>query len=181
MADPGHGIDLSDPAIRRLMGKPDSEIVRPGEVASGKEIVQIAGDFDQGITSTTHLDAGKIEVLVAGKEHVLTVDVYAIPGEPTKLHLVCPRCHHMISIDETRKAIEWNPRAPSPLPPSYLRNLPRELVARGAVGILSVETFQCTWELADQMQDKGKDQNLILGGSLCRFRAAIDRNVLKEG
>lgn len=171
-------INMQDPAVARLLGK-ESGIVTP---ASGKPtMTQIAGDMDHGVSSTTRLDLGKSEVIVVGKEHVLTVDVYAIPGEPTKVHLTCPRCHHQLTIDGNRKAIDWNPTAPSPLPISTLREIPRELLRNAVYGVISVETFQCTWELEDRMQDAGKqDLGVIANGSLCRYRAVIDRNTIRE-
>jgi uncharacterized protein YbaR (Trm112 family) len=176
-----HDINMADPAVRRLLGKDDADrIVTPGEVEQPK-MVQIAGDMDTGITSTTRLDLGKVEVVVAAKDHVLTVDVYAIPGEPLKVHLICPRCKHQLTIDQSKKAIDWDPLKPSPLPRSLVSSLPRELQINAVIGILSVATFQCTWELEDEMQDKHKDVHIVAAsGSLCRFRAAIDRNVLKE-
>jgi hypothetical protein len=175
-----HDINLRDPAVARLMGN-ESGIVSPASVASGKrEMVQIAGDMDHGLMSTTRLDLGKHEVIVAEKDHLLTVDVYAIVGEPLKIHLICPRCKHQLTISGERKAIEYDPMALSPLwGLSIMNDLPREYARHHAHGKLSVEMFQCTWELEDEARDKG-DVHIIAGGSLCRYRAAIDRNVLKE-
>lgn len=174
-----HDIDMRDPSVKRLLGN-EGCLVAPG-VASGKrELVQIKGDMDHGLTSTTRLDMGKHEVIVAGKDHVLTVDVYAIVGEPLKVHLICPRCKHLLTIDGARKPIEYDALAENPLGRSILNELPRELLAVATHGKLSIETFQCTWELEDHMQDAGKDDHVIARGSLCRYRAAIDRNVLKE-
>ncbi len=176
-----HDIDLRDPAVARLLGK-DTGIVTPGQAAAGKrELVQITGDMDHGLMSTTRLDLGKQEVIVAGRDHILTVDVYAVPEEPLKIHLICPRCHHRLTIDGDKKAIEFDHRAENPLGRSILAELPPELRSIATHGKLSVSTFQCTWELEDQMQDAGKDDRVIARGSLCRFRAAIDKNVLKEG
>jgi hypothetical protein len=184
-----HDIDLRDPAIARLMGK-DTGIVTPGELASGKrELVQIAGDPDHGITSTTRLDLGKREigVLIRPKgsdtmiDGVLTLDVYAIPGEPVKAVIVCPRCHHRCEIDADKKAIDWNPTAPCPFPKTLIAELPPQhhyLAAQ--LGVISIETFRCKWELEDQMQDAGKDIHVMVSGSLCRFTCTIERNVLRE-
>jgi hypothetical protein len=174
-------IDMNDPGVARLMGQ-GGGIVQPG--GQQRELVQIAGDVDTGISSTTRLDLGKQEVIVADKDriHILTVDIYAIPGEPLKAHLICPRCKHQLTIDEGKKPIDFRPRAPNPLGASILADLPPELHAAGAVGQLSIETFVCTWELEDRQQDAGKqDLGVIARGSLCRYRGSIDRNVLKEG
>lgn len=177
-----HDINLNDPAVARLMGT-ESGIVSPGQPKN--ELVQIAGDMDHGMMSTTRLDLGKHEIIVAvgpsPSDGVLTVDVYAIVGEPLKIHIVCPRCKHQLTIDGDKKPIDYDRLAENPLPRSYKNDLPLELARKAVYGKLSVQTFQCTWELEDQMQDAGKDVHVIAGGSLCRFRGAIDKNVLKVG
>lgn len=151
-------------------------------------MTQIAGDEDHGISHTTYLNRGKQEVgiifrpkrsvtMIAG---VLTVDIYAIPDEPVKVHLICPKCQHTLTIDAHRKAIEWSPTEVSPIQAALREVLPEESrYIAGNLGILSVAEFQCTWELADDKQDKG-DANIIARGSLCRFRGVIERNVLRE-
>ena len=182
-----HDIDLRDPAVARLMGK-ESGIVSPGHVAPRK-MTTVAGDMDRGLMSTTRLDLGKHEVAVLVRprgsetmiESVDVVDVYAIPGEPLKVQIVCPRCHHQLTIDGDKKAIDWNPTAPCPFPQTLRSELePAHHYLAAMPGVLSVETFQCTWELEDQMQDKGKDIHIIVGDSLCKFRGAIDKNVMRE-
>ena len=181
-------VDLADPSVQRLLGQQAPSVVTPGGQA--KSMVNVAGDEDRGIMGTTHLDLAKHEIgvifrpkgsatMIAG---VLTVDVYAIPGEPVKLHLICPRCHHTLTVNADRKAIDWQPTTPSPFPKTLREVLPPESQYLAAhPGVLSVDEFQCTWELEDKMQDAGRqDLGVITGGSLCRYRGVIDRNVLRE-
>lgn len=85
----------------------------------------------------------------------MEVDVYALPGEPIRLHLLCPKCQHALTLDQTKKAIDWTPPPPG----------------GGKHGTISVETFQCTWEMGDKTE---------LGQPLCGWRVAIDRNVARD-
>ena len=153
-------IDMTDPGVQQLLGEPEPRL------ASGKrekDLVHIAGDMDTGITSTFQIDRNKREVIVTYKEYVLTVDIYQIPGEPTKVHLICPRCHHALSISAERKAIDFDPKAGDPK----------------LGGRLSIEPFQCTWELPDAGEHKA---GLKSGGlTLCKWKAGIENNVARDG
>ncbi len=182
-----HNIDLTDPAVARLMGR-DTGVVTPGAPVP-KKMTTIAGDMDRGLTSTTRLDLGKREVAVIvrpkGSETMVTgvvvVDVYAFEGKEFRVELVCPRCHHQLTITAERKAIDWNPVAPCPFPSTIRAELePEHHYLAAMPGVISIAKFGCTWELEDQMQDKGKDAHLILNTSRCRYRAVIDKNVLRE-
>src|SRR4029078_11074446 len=98
-------IPLADPKIQRLLA-----------LDSGKALGPLAGDVPDptGLTSrhghmwTTRLSAGKEEVIVLFGDQVMTVDVYAIPGEPIKVHLYCPRCHKLLTVAQDRKAIDYD-------------------------------------------------------------------------
>ena len=183
-------IDLQDPAVQKLLGGGGarSEVVMPGS-SKKATMQQIAGDEDHGISNTMYLNRGKHEVGVLFRPKnsvtmiaaVLTVDVYAIPGEPVKLHLVCPKCQHLCTVSADRKAIDWEPVSSSPIASAIREVLPEDSrYVADNLGILSVEEFRCTWELADQAQDTNKDAGVIVQGSLCRFGGVIDRNVLRE-
>jgi hypothetical protein len=155
-------IDMRDPAVKRLLGQ-DNE----------RELVQLAGDAPDptgtgpnGAQTTYHLNRSAIcHPLVTYRhgteEFLLELDVYAHPGEPMVVHLICPRCHHALTIPATRKAIEI-----------------RLDVGPKAQGDISIETFECTWELAHV----GKHIPGLVGGgmSLCRWKVAIDHNVAKD-
>ncbi len=77
------------------------------------------------------------------------------------VHLICPRCKHTLSIRGDRKHIEF---ATSGGP--------------AGKGELSVEAFQCTWELPGV----GKHIPGVVGGglSLCKWKVAIDKNIAKD-
>ena len=153
-------IDMQDPGTRALLGD-----VGERRAASGKperELVHIAGDMDTGITTSYQIDRGKREVIVTYKDFVLTVDVYRIEGEPLKVHLICPKCRHALSVSSERKAIDYDERAGDP--------------AKG--GRLSIEPFQCTWENADAGDHK---QGIVSGGmTLCKWRVGIENNVARD-
>lgn len=183
-------IDLQDPAVQRLLAGDGAQtsVVMPGSQRK-MAMTQIAGDEHHGISSTQYLDRGKQEVALIIRpknsatmvDGIATVDVYAIPGEPLKVHMICPRCKHQLQLDQARKAMEWNPTAPNPHAAEIRGCLEAgERWIAANLGVLSVSEFQCTWELANEMQDGGKDEHVIVGGSLCRYRAVIERNVLKE-
>lgn len=168
-------INLSDPNVRQALGM--------GDAARGqrKAVVQIAGDAPDptgqtaggGILQNVHLTMGKQEVVVVYRDMFLTVDVYAIPGEPIKIHVICPRCHKASQICGTNKKIEFEPSSLNPMMPRILETQDRELVRVGSHGRLSVETFECTWELGG---DKHVAGAVHTGASLCRMRAAIENN-----
>lgn len=183
-------LNLDDPAVRRILegGGSKQDVILPGS-SRRATLSQIKGDENHGIESTQYLNRGKQEValLVRPKNSVTMVsgvvvaDVYAIDGEPLKVHLFCPKCRRQLQIDQAKKAIDWRPTDASPVAGELKTVLdPDAHWLCDNLGILSVNTFLCTWELEDQMQDKGKDANVIVGGSLCKFRGVIDRNVLKE-
>lgn len=164
-------LNLSDPSTRRLMGTDDH-----GRIAQKRQMVQLAGDERRGMTSTTRLDTSKVEVLVAYRGRIgdfdMTVDVYAIPGEPLELHIICPKCRHKSRITQQRKQIEFNPGDFRP----YTFVDGSRMPTNG--GLLNVETFECGWEMPEAGEHK---VGLRTGGiTLCRMRMAIDHNEAKD-
>lgn len=168
-------IDITSPQVQRLL-----RVSRAGEAVtdtSRRKLVQVAGDMDTGVLASTRLDSGKAEVLVyyRARDLWMTVDVYAVPGEKPRLHFLCPRCENALQIPGHKKDIDWDPLAANPLLSTILASPPADwdredvayLRARGARGRLSVEPFQCTWELPNSHE-------------LCRWRAAFDKNVAKD-
>lgn len=156
-------IDLEDPQVRRLMGRPPE-----------RELVQLAGDAPDptgvgpnGQTTTYHLNRAAaahplVEYHIDRVDYaLLECDVYAHPGEPVVVHLICPRCKHALSISAERKDIAFSPTGG----------------LKGA-GELSIEAFECTWELPGT----GKHIPGLVGGgmSLCKWRVAIENNVAKD-
>lgn len=176
----GLNIDLTDPRVRSMLTPDGESALAPKK----REVVQLAGDvpdptgFDpnrRGIMSTHHLNTAKVEVLVPYRgrhgEFDLTVDVYAIPGQPIELHLICPKCRHASRITGERKKIEFDPRDQRPVTLMSGRKLP-------SGGRLDVEPFECSWE----MPEAGAHTPGIRAGgmTLCRMRLAIDGSVAKD-
>lgn len=172
-------IDLQDPAVRSMLGG-DGHVTPGG--AKKRELVQIAGDAvdptgttsNRGLQSTIRLDGGKQETLVLFRgrhgDFVMTVDVYAMPGEATQIHFICPKCHKQGRITSDQKAIDWNPVEHRVL------SMPDGQRARTG-GILSVEPFGCTWEMGAEAHTPG----IRSGGlTLCGMKIAIDANVARE-
>src|SRR5580765_6985516 len=88
-------IDLSDPVARATLG-----VDQPSLSTKRREVVQLAGDVPdptgvtshRGIQSTHFLTGAKQEVVVVFGDLLLTVDLYALPGEPVRAQIICPRC-----------------------------------------------------------------------------------------
>lgn len=173
-----HEIDMTNHGVRALLGD-DGRIAAP---ATGKkELVQLAGDEDRGLTSTIGLDRNKTEVLIydpKGDVPLLTFDVYQMPGEPLKVHILCPRCQNHSTISGDRKAIEWDPTDRNPRASDIIgMGISPHMQVIARTGRISIETFECAWEL-DKHEKVGAKR--YAGGNLCRWRAAIDNNMVKR-
>src|SRR5262249_44715505 len=147
--------------------------------------VHLAGDAPdprgvssaRGALSTHDLTAGKHEVAVVFGDHILTVDIYLIPGEPVRAHLICPRCQKYLTISGDQKAIEFEPSAENPQVRYLLATGNPEIVAIARHGRLSIEAFECTWEMGDDHHVVG---GVHTGVSLCRQRMAIENSRARE-
>lgn len=180
-------ICLDDPLVAEMLG-------RPGPLASNKPrpLVQLAGDVPdptgysshRGFQSTTRLSAGKQEVLVVYGDLLLTVDVYVVPGEPLVVHLYCPRCRKHATVRGDQKAIDFEPTAENPMRAHIAAigasgasgDVPPE-VARLALGRLSIEAFECPWEMGEDAHVQG---GVHTGAALCRQRLVIDANRARD-
>lgn len=90
------------------------------------------------------------------RDLVIEADVYALPGVPMYVHILCPKCRHALKIAEDRKHIEYDPKAGPPQDG----------------GRISIEAFQCTWEMDDQRQQ--------FGLSLCGWKVVVDNNIARD-
>lgn len=113
-----------------------------------------------------------------GTELVLEADVYALPNEPTYIHLLCPRClasgrQNALRIVEGHKALSYDPKAIVPPFPGWTQEQMVHAFPRGAGGLLSVEAFSCTWEETPELH---RD----FGLAVCGWRVAIDKNVVRD-
>lgn len=93
--------------------------------------------------------------LIRWRDRVVEADLYLI-DDRLVLHLICPKCStaevpHALYIREEQKAIDWRPET----------------------GELSVERFECTWELPE-------GRRMEFGIGMCRWRVAIDKNLAKD-
>lgn len=175
-------INLADPKVARMLRGDAS-------VAAGKPraLVQLAGDvpdptgitMQRGQMSVTRLTAGKQEVLVLYRDMIMTVDVYVMPGEPMKVHLYCPRCHKHSTVPGDRKAIDFDPTAPNPMRTDLLAagTLPPEVCGVAYFGRLSIEAFECPWEIGEDRHASGA---VHTGATLCRQRLVIDDNRARD-
>jgi len=173
-------IDLHDPAVQNLLGN-DGGIVAPDAVATGKRtLMRLDGDDDHVGMSQLNLDAGKSMVAVwyPRQELLLEIDVHAIVGAPIELLLICPKCRNALRITSERKQIAWDPRAENPMRREIQPRLPAHHQARALLGKISVEPFECTWEM-NAKQAVAKDMT-VTAGNLCRWRGAIDDNRIVE-
>lgn len=148
-------------------------------------VIQLAGDAPdprgissaRGLLSTHHLSLGKQEVAVVYRDVIMTVDVYQVPGEPTRAILLCPRCHKALTVQASQKAIDFDPHAPNPRQRHLLATGNPEIAAIADRGRLSIEAFECTWEIGEGQHVKG---GVHTGVSLCRQRLAIEDNTAKD-
>jgi hypothetical protein len=175
-------VDLSDPRVQQMLGG-------PSHLASGKrEVVQLAGDAQDptgltdhtGLQSTHHLTAGKQEVVVVFGDLLLTLDVYALPGEPMRVQIICPRCHKHSTIRGDQKKIEYEAKSWNRMRFRIVElagGASPEIVRSCAFGRISVEPFECAWEIGD---DKHVPGALHTGASLCRLKLVIDNNRARE-
>jgi hypothetical protein len=176
-----YNVDLSDPRVRQHLG-PQGVATLAGP---GGSVVQLAGDAPdprgitdhRGMASTHHLSLGKQEVGVVFGDRILTVDVYAIPGEPITVHLICPRCRKTLTVRGDRKVIDFDPNAPNPRGAVLRATGSPELAVLAQRGRLSIEAFECTWEMGDGHHARG---SFHTGVSLCRQRLAIEDNRAQE-
>lgn len=163
-------VDLSDPRVRQMLGAPD-------HLATGKrDVVRLAGDERTGLASIRSLTTLKQEVVVVFGDMFMTLDVYALPGEPTTVHLYCPRCHKHSRVTSDRKEIVFDPMSMNPQARKIRASGNTELAPLD-MGRLSIEAFECPWEMGDDQHVQG---GVHTGVSLCRMRLVIDDNVARE-
>lgn len=120
-----------------------------------EELYHVAGDMDTGVTTDVSLTKSafaKPQIRYSGRfgEFVLTCELYKM-GNELSLHLICPRCRNALWIKSSKKQMHWDSD-------------------KG----LSIEPFECTWEL------EGDSRRMEFGLGLCRWRAAIDKNIAKD-
>jgi uncharacterized protein YbaR (Trm112 family) len=120
-------------------------------LSANKELFQIAGDEQHGISSTMDLTRTALghPMIEYGSDRVIEADVYAMKGH-LMVHLICPRCRHALTIRADQKHMEYSIRSNE----------------------LSVEAFRCTWEMDDWRRE--------FGMSMCGWTVAVDKNVARD-
>lgn len=120
-----------------------------------------------GATSGVHLDRTKdCTVVIRYKDRLIEADVYAFPGAPMKIVLLCPRCGNALNIESDKKQLE------------LVKHVPEQIGSFWNHGKLSVEPFECTWELPDAGQHV---PGLVSAGtSLCRWKVGISNNIARD-
>lgn len=127
------------------------------------------GERGKGLASQTNFGHGKTTTVIRYKDKLIEADVYALPNTPVHVVIMCPRCGNASTIKGERKAIDWRPHAPQKI---------GELVN---AGIISIEPFECSWELPDAGQHNARNTRQISGfAPLCRLKLAVDKNVAKD-
>lgn len=118
-----------------------------------EELYHIAGDTEEGRGAYSDIRLTKTAIgrpMVRYKDRILECDVYLIGGE-LMVHLICPRCCNALRVSAKNKRIDFSD------------------------GKLTVEPFQCTWELGER-----DGERMDFGVGLCRWKAAIDENRAKD-
>lgn len=129
-----------------------------------EELVHLAGDApdpmgtgllgQQASVNLTKTALGHPKIRY--RDVVIEADVYALPGEPMHVHILCPKCRNALRIPADRKRIEYDPKGGPPQDG----------------GRISIETFECTWEVSADRQQ--------FGVGLCRWRVAVENNIARD-
>lgn len=176
------------------MSSSDNLPGQPGDFES----FYVSGDrpMPKGVSSTTRLRGGLLgsawchyHLRSHDVRANLDVDVYQYaPNGPLSAHIICPHCaarghvgqdqDHAIWIkQESGKAIEFEllpPDRPWPFVfPGWAPEAMRREFPEGLGGILSTGPFRCTFPVHPS-------QTLIVGATVCDFRAVIERNVVRR-
>ena len=173
-------VSLEDPGVQKMLG---GSSLAPGNRA--RSLVQIAGDVPDPTGQTNHrgrmsqlsLAGGKHEVVVVYKDAFMTVDVYLLDGQAPEVHLICPRCHKASRIAGDRKAIDFEPARANPAWSDIAATGDPVLAETGRMGRLSIEPFECAWEIGGDQHVAG---GVHTGVSLCRLQLAIDNSRARD-
>jgi len=150
-----------------------------------KEIFEVKSDVPdptgsgmRGMTSGIDLSKSAIGHPVIhykakdGSEHLLTADVYALPGEPMKVYILCPECKNHLTIRQDNKAIDYDRNVVPRIPGFTTEELFAQLNISDLGGRISIEPFRCTWE-------EKPDLRRSYGFGVCGWGVSITNNVAK--
>lgn len=145
------------------------DLNRTGAVRQRHGVADPIGERGAGAAQQINLDHAKVTAVIRYRDKLIEADVYALPGEPVKVVILCPRCNNASSIDETRKAIDWRPHPPQAV---------GDFVNHGK---LSIEPFECSWELPDAgAHNQSARETLIGTAPLCRLKIGVTNNIGRD-
>lgn len=128
-----------------------------------------AGERGAGLASQTNFDHNKVTTVIRYGDRLIEADVYALKGAPVHVVILCPRCGNASTIRGEKKAIDWRPHAPEKL---------GELVNCGKI---SIEPFECAWELPEAGRHNQRNTSQIIGTApLCRLKLGVTNNIAKD-
>lgn len=145
----------------------DGDPTRTGIVSQSTRSRDPNGTGAVGASSGVQLDKTKdATVVIRYKDRLIEADVYAFPGAPIKLVLLCPRCGNALNVESDKKQMSFEKHAPHAVG-DFIN-----------MGRLNVEPFECTWELPDAgVHVPGL---VSAGTSLCRWRVGISNNIARD-
>lgn len=132
----------------------------------GREVVQLAGDMDQGLTSSVLLNRGAVQIvthykgrfnLASGYDYLEGRGELYVAGDELMLHVICPSCGHQVALSNKRSQMEYDA-------------IKREI---------SVTPWTCTWEKG-RGTDNTADDRMDFGLGLCNARLVIDKNLMRD-
>lgn len=145
----------------------DGDPTRSGLVSQNTRARDPFGSSAIGASSGVNLSNTKDgTVVVRYQDMLIECDVYAFPGAPIKIVLMCPRCGHALNIESDKKQMQ------------YAKHAPVQVGDFVNCGVLDVEPFECTWELPGAGVHVPGIQSA--GTSLCRWKVGISKNIARD-
>lgn len=146
-----------------------------------KELFYVAGDVPDPTGATLKGRAPSYRLtqtalghpMIFWRDMVLEADVYALPGQPLQVHLICPQCRNALIVRQGNKAIAYEPGESVPTPPNWTAAEVKQAIPMGLGGRISVESFACTWEANGEVS---RD----FGLARCGWRVAIENNIARD-
>lgn len=129
----------------------------PDEVYEAERKYPKHGNFESGMAQDMRVDRmAEAHPVVKYKDFLLDCDLYITPDrKELSLVLICPRCHNQLKISSANKAISWDGKN------------------------VSVEPFECTWEMGRGTEGTASDR-IDFGMGLCRWRVGINNGVARD-
>lgn len=136
--------------------------IRQGVMADPK------GERGKGLASQHNFDHNKVTAVIRYKDRAIEADVYALPGAPIHVVILCPKCGSASTIRAEKKAIDWQPHEP------------RAVGKLVNCGTLSIEPFECPWEMPDAGAHEPGANKILGTANMCRLKIAVDKNIAKD-